>query len=342
MRAVEIVGYGTAADVLRVTADASLPVAGPNEVLVQVHAASVNPVDCAIRRGYGKEVFRPKGQVGEGPFPQRLGRDAAGIVTDVGSAVKSFKRGDRIFAAPNRPAMAEVIAVPEDEAALAPEMLTDFEAASLPFVAMTVWNALVGQVGIKPGSARGTRILITRGAGGVGSFAIQLLKAWGAYVAATTSTANVEFVRDLGADRVIDHMRESLGDLPADFDIVFDSSFDRESELLALLKKHAGGSYVTITSPMMRIIDEFGLQEGSRRADELLAERRRAQAELGRSYHWGHMRPSGSALSEIASLVRRRAIRPVVDRVFKVSDIVAAHEYSESGQARGKIVIDLQ
>ena len=255
--------------------------------------------------------------------------------------MRKFKRGDRLYAAPNKATLAEIIAIPEDEAALAPPGLTELEAASLPFVAMTAWNALVAQVGIDKDSARGKRVLLTRGAGGVGSFAIQLLKAWDAFVAATTSTANVEFVRSLGADLVIDHTRETLQAVTPDFDVILDSSFDRESELLALLKTHAGASYITITSPKVRLCDEFGIEEGSRKADALLERRRREQAELGRHYHWGFMRPSGTALAEVAGLVSRGATRAVVDRVFKMSDIIAAHEYCESGKARGKIVVDL-
>jgi NADPH:quinone reductase-like Zn-dependent oxidoreductase len=341
LRAIEFRAYGSAADVLQLVTDAPRPAVQPDEVLIRVLAASVNPVDCAIRRGYGKEVFRSKGQVGSDEFPQRLGRDAAGIVESVPASVTAFKPGDRVYCAPTRATQADLIAVKASEVALMPTRLKFVEAAAIPFVALTVWNALVGQIGLSETSTAGKRILITRGAGGIGSFAIQLLKAWGAYVVATCRTQNVDFVKHLGADLVVDYTKRSMTDTVTDMDIVLDSSFDMEAALLSTLKVGAGASYITIVSPKMRLIDEFGLRDGARRADELLAERVRTQLALGRRYHWGFMRPDGAALAVISKLVEEGRIRPIVDRVFPMSDIVLAHEYCEGGQAQGKIVIDL-
>lgn len=340
MRAVELTRFGAAADVLRVVENAERPAPGPGEVLIQVRAASVNPVDCAIRRGYGKDVFRSKGQVGTEPFPMRLGRDAAGVVAALGPGVTSFAVGDRVYSAPTRATQADFIAVAAAELAVMPRNLDFVAAASLPFVAMTTWNALVNQVGVTPKRAAGMRIVVTRGAGGVGSFAIQLMKAWGAHVATTCSTRSVDFVRSLGADVIVDYSRSKVGDELRDYDVVLDGSFDLEAELLGTLKTAANAAYITITSPKIRLADEFGLDEGLRRADELLADRVAAQATLGRRYFWGFMRPDGAALSRVAELVEQGAIRPVVDRVFRLAEIAAAHDYCESGLARGKIVID--
>jgi reticulon-4-interacting protein 1, mitochondrial len=341
LRAIEFRAYGTAADVLQLVTDAPPPAVQPDEVLIRVLAASVNPVDCAIRRGYGKEVFRAKGQVGSDEFPQRLGRDAAGIVQSVGASVTAFKPGDRVYCAPARATQADLIAVEASEVALMPSRLTFVDAAAIPFVALTVWNALVGQVGLSSTSTSGKRILVTRGAGGIGSFAIQLLKAWGAYVIATCRTRNIDFVKGLGADLVVDYTEQSVTDTVIDMDVVLDSSFDMEAALLSTLKVGAGASYITIVSPKMRLIDEFGLREGARRADELLAERVRTQLALGHHYHWGFMRPDGAALAAISKLVEEGRIRPIVDRVFPMAEIALAHEYCESGQAQGKIVINL-
>jgi NADPH:quinone reductase-like Zn-dependent oxidoreductase len=341
MRAVEFTAYGPAPQVLKVALDAPPPVPRPTEVLIEVRAASVNPVDCAIRSGYGKEVFRIKGQVGPHLFPQRLGRDAAGVVRAVGAAVHGYHPGDRVYCAPSRAAQADLIAVEASEVAPMPDALSFVEAASLPFVALTAWSALVGQAQLSEASTPERRVLITRGAGGVGSFAIQLLKAWGAYVATTCSTRNVDFVRRLAPDRVIDYTRESIADAVGDIDVALDSSFDTEVAVLATLKTGADATYVTIVSPKMRLIDEFGLEEGTRRADERLAERVQVQANLGRRYNWGFMKPDGAALAAVTRLVDEGRIRPLVDKVFPLDQIALAHEYCESGQARGKIVIDL-
>jgi reticulon-4-interacting protein 1, mitochondrial len=341
MRTIEFNRYG-GVDVLELEREAPIPIPAAHEILIKVHAASVNPVDCAIRRGYGKEFFRAASQVGSQEFPRRLGRDAAGVVTGVGSAVTSFRAGDRVYVAPPRASIAEFITVDASLAAPMPTNLDFVEAASLPLVAMTAWNCLVNQVGFNVSNARGKRVFIARGAGGVGSFAIQLVKAWGAYVASTTSTRNVQFVKDLGADRVIDHTMESLADLPRDFDVVLDSTFTESDKLLSLLKVNADAAYITITSPKMRLEDEFGAEEGGRQSAALFQKHSDAQAALGRRYYWGFMRPDGQALREVTALVEARAIRPVVDRTFRLEDISAAHEYSESGQARGKIVLALR
>jgi NADPH:quinone reductase-like Zn-dependent oxidoreductase len=341
MRTLEINRYGSASEVLQINSRVPVPSPSAGEVLIAVKAASVNPVDCAIRRGYGRDVFRRLGRVGDGEFPIRLGRDAAGIVVDAGAGVDTLRVGDRVWTAPTGATIAEYVVVAASEVARMPSNLTFVEAASLPFVAMTTWHALVDQVGLSPNSLAGKRILITRGAGGVGSFAIQLVKTWGGYVASICSTRNVEFVKSLGADLVIDYVKSPFADQLRDFDAVLDSSFDKEAQLLNSLRINADASYITITSPRVRLADEWGLELGSKKGDELLASRRAEQAALGRHYHWGHMKPNGGALAEVTHLVEAGRIRPIVDRIFPLEHAVAAHEYSESGRAQGKIVIDL-
>jgi NADPH:quinone reductase-like Zn-dependent oxidoreductase len=340
MRAIELNRFGPAREVLTVVTDACKPVPGPEELLINVRAASVNPVDCAIRSGYGKDVFRSKGQVGPEAFPIRLGRDAAGVVAGVGERVEGFSIGDAVYTAPTRAAQAEFIVANAAEVAHMPRPLDFIQAASLPFVAMTTWNALVGQVGVTPEAAPSMRILVTRGAGGVGSFAIQLMKAWGAHVASICSTRNVEFVRSLGADEVVDYTGSRVSESLRNYDVVLDGTFDMEADLLETLKTHGGAAYITITSPKVRLADELGLEEGLRRAEELLAARVAEQARLGRRYFWGFMRPDGAALAQVSDLVTRGQIRPVVDRVFPLADVALAHEYCEAGKARGKIVLD--
>jgi NADPH:quinone reductase-like Zn-dependent oxidoreductase len=337
MRVLEINRYGPPAEVLEINTEAPIPSPSVGEILIEVKAVSVNPVDCAIRRGYGREVFRSSRPT---EFPVRLGRDASGVVAAVGVGVENFSPGDAVWTAPTNATSADYIAVASSEAALMPKNLSFVEAAALPFVAMTVWNTLVNQVGLTSNSTPGQRVLISRGAGGVGSFAIQLIKIWGGYVASTCSTRNVEFVEKLGADRVIDYVTQSIAEL-RDFDVVLDSSLDKEEKLLNALKNDAQATYITITSPKMRLIDEFGLEPGLKKADQLLASRRAEQAELGRRYHWGFMKPSGPALSEVTNLVEAGRLKPMVDRTYPLQQIADAHEYCESGRARGKIVIDM-
>jgi NADPH:quinone reductase-like Zn-dependent oxidoreductase len=337
MRVLEINRYGPPAEVLEINTEVPIPSPSVGELLIEVKAVSVNPVDCAIRRGYGREVFRSASATG---FPVKLGRDASGVVAAVGAGVENFRPGDAVWTAPTRATSADYITVASSEAALMPKNLSFVEAAALPFVAMTVWNSLINQVGLSSNSTPGQRVLITRGAGGVGSFAIQLIKTWGGYVASTCSTRNVEFVEKLGADLVIDHATQSIAEL-RDFDVVLDSSLDREERLLNALKRDAQATYITITSPKMGLVDEFGLELGAKKADQLLASRRAEQAQLGRRYHWGFMKPSGHALSEVTNLIEAGRVKPLVDRTYPLEHIADAHGYSESGRARGKIVIDM-
>jgi NADPH:quinone reductase-like Zn-dependent oxidoreductase len=160
-------------------------------------------------------------------------------------------------------------------------------------------------------------------------------------VASLCSARNVEFAKGLGADLVIDYTQQPAEVELRHFDLVLDSSFDKEDELLHALKVNAGATYVTITSPNVRLADEFGLELGFQKADELLASRRAEQASLGRHYHWGFMRPNGYALAEVARLVETGQLKPLVDRIYPLERIADAHEYCESGQAQGKIVIDM-
>ena len=337
MRVLELNRYGPPGEVLEINREVQIPSPSAGELLIEVKAVSVNPVDCAIRRGYGREVFRSASATG---FPVRLGRDASGVVATVGAGVENFRPGDAVWTAPTRATSADYIVVASSEAALMPKNLSFVEAAALPFVAMTVWNTLVNQVGLSSNSTLGQRVLIARGAGGIGSFAIQLMKAWGGYVASICSTRNVEFVQRLGADLVLDYVTQPIAGL-RDFDVVLDSSFDKEEELLNALKIDAQATYITITPPKMRLVDEFGLELGSKKADQLLASRRAEQARFGRRYHWGFMTPSGHALSEVTNLVEAGRLKPLVDRAYPLEHIADAQEYCESGRVRGKIVIDM-
>jgi NADPH:quinone reductase-like Zn-dependent oxidoreductase len=336
MKVAQYDSYGTAREVLRVV---EVPVVSPKpgEILIKVLASSVNPIDCSLRRGYGRAFFESRGA----RLPARPGRDVAGEVVAVGAEVKSFTPGDRVYAAVFHGGNGQYLAVPAANAALKPKSLDYQDAAAVPFAALTAWTALVKAAGLNEKTTSGKRVVIPRGAGGVGSIAIQLIKAWGGYVATLCSTRNVELVRRLGADLIIDYKKQDPRGMLHDFDVAFDTAFDTEPLLLDALKTHAGAVYTTVTTPKAKLIDQFGLEEGLRRGEQFLAERVAAQQALGRRYHWVFSEPNGPALSIIAQLVDAGKIRPIVDRVYPLENIVEAHERCESGESQGRVIIDL-
>ena len=356
MRAVRIERYGSAEDVLVLSGDAPVPQPADDEILVKVHATAINPVDCVARNGYGRNIFSTLW----GELPLILGRDISGVVTDTGRNVTQFSPGDEVYAAPHIGCYAEYATVKAEHAAFKPRNLSHQEAASLPFVALTTWSALVDKAGLNAGNCAGRKIVIPRAAGGVGSFAVQFMKAWGAFVAGICSTRNVELVQRLGADEVIDYRRQDFTRLLRDFDVALDTigkpgdfksmhgkgyirgvedNFDEK--LLSVLKKHADAVYVTVCSPKMALTDRYGLDEGVRRAERTYRQRAEAQQRHGRRYFWSFFRPDGRALAEIAGMVEADRIRPVIDRVYSLEEMVAAHRYCETGQAQGKIVINV-
>lgn len=337
MKAVQFDCYGPAG-VLQILRDAPLPTPGPGELLVRVRSSSINPIDCATRSGYGKAFFAANANA---VLPIRPGRDVAGEVVAVGPNVSRFKCGAVIYAATLGGAHAEYALVPESWAALKPASMDFIQAGSLPYVALTTWTALVEKAGLTAANAPGKRVIVPRAAGGVGGFAVQLVKAWGGYVAALCSTRNVEHVRALGADLIIDHTKEDPRTRLHDFDIAFDTSFDTEEMLLGALRTHQNAAYVSIVTPKLRLIDQYGLEDGQRRGSAWFEERVATQRALGRSYHWAFTQPSGDALREIGKLVDSGRIRAVIDRTYTLEQIIEAHQHCERGSARGKIALEI-
>jgi NADPH:quinone reductase-like Zn-dependent oxidoreductase len=239
-------------------------------------------------------------------------------------------------------ANAEYLAVPESLVAHKPETLSFQQAAALPFAAITAWTALVKVAGLNESNTAGKRVIIPRAAGGVGSFAVQLVKAWGGHVTALCSTRNVALVRSLGVDEVVDYKNVAAREPLRDYDVALDTAFDTEALLLSALKVGSGACYTTVVSPKLKLVDQHGLEEGLRSGQELIAQRVAEQRALGRGYHWVFAEPDGQALAQIARLVDTGKIRPVIDKLFGLSQIVEAHERCESGAAQGKIVLDLQ
>jgi NADPH:quinone reductase-like Zn-dependent oxidoreductase len=330
--------FGAANDVLEIVSDFAPPTPGPDDLLVHVRATSVNPIDCAMRQGYGAAYFKKLGILHDPHIP---GRDVAGEVIAIGANVTTFKPGDQIWAAVLWGGSAEFAAVPAKAAALMPQSLDHGEAASFPFAGLTAWTALVVHGGLTSENTRGKKVVIPRGAGGVGAYAIQLLKAWGAEVATIVSTGNVERVRKLGADTIIDHTKQDFANVLRDYDVAFDTSFDTEDRLLNTLKKHGDALYVSVVTPKLTLIDELGLDAGIAEGERVFAEKKAQQGALGRRYAWSFAIPDGNALRQVGALFDAGRMRPVIDSRYPLERLDEAQAHSESGKVAGKIVIDV-
>ena len=315
-------------------ADMPEPKVGDREVLVQVHAAGVNVLDSKIRSGEFK-LFLPY------RLPLILGNDVAGIVVRVGPDVKQFKVGDEVYARPDKDRIgtfAEYISMDEVDVALKPKGISMEEAASIPLVGLTAWQALVEKGNLK----KGQKVFIQAGSGGVGSLAIQLAKHLGATVATTTSAANIDWVKSLGADIVIDYRKEEFENVLSDYDLVLDSQGKALEKALRILKP--GGKIIGIGGPPdPAFADDLGKGWLIRLIMGLLSSgiRRKAKAK-NVSYSFLFMRASGAQLREITVLIDSGVIRPVVDRVFPFAETNEALAYIEKGRAKGKVVIKVK
>ncbi|MER2178627.1 MAG: NADP-dependent oxidoreductase [Stenotrophomonas maltophilia] len=314
--------------------DVPTPSLRDDDVLIRVHAASVNALDTKIRRGEFKVILPYR-------LPLILGNDLAGTVERVGASVRQFKPGDEVYARPDDDRIgtfAEFIAVKSTSVALKPANMTMVEAASLPLVALTAWQALVETAQLKPGQ----KVFIQAGSGGVGTVAIQLAKHLGAFVATTTSTPNVAWVRDLGADVVIDYRQQDFATELHDYDVVLNSLGKDELERsLQILKP--GGHLISISGPPTpSFAAARGLAWPLKQIMRLLSLGIRRKAKLkGVTYSFVFMRADGAQLSTITSLVESGAIAPVIDRVFPFQDAQGALAHVESGRAKGKVVVEL-
>ena len=308
------------------------PIVNENDVLVQVYSAGVNLLDLKIKNGEFKLILPYK-------TPLILGHDVAGMITKTGAKVSRFKVGDEVYARPadhHIGTFAELIAINEADVALKPQKLTMEEAASIPLVALTAWQALVEKADLK----KGQKVFIQAGSGGVGTIAIQLAKHLGATVATTTGTANVEWVKALGADVVIDYKKEDFETILHDYDVVLNSQDTRTLEKsLGVLKP--GGKLISISGPpdpgfakesrlgwplkMLMALLSFGIRRKAKRR--------------GIDYSFLFMRAEGSQLSKITALIDSGIISPVIDKVFPFEKTEEALAYVESGRAKGKVVI---
>ncbi|PGV55374.1 NADPH:quinone reductase [Bacillus cereus] len=286
------------------------PVIKCNEVLIRIHATSVNPVDWKIRKGELQEKLLFS-------FPIILGLDVAGVIEEVGEDVDHFKIGDKVFTKPEnigKGSYAEYITVKSDLVAYMPNNISFEEAASIPLAGLTAWQSLVDYAQIKEND----RVLIHAGAGGVGSFAIQIAKSFGAFVATTASSKNEEFLKSLGADLIIDYKKDKFEELLSDYDIVLDTIGGEVQEKSFQIIKPSGVLVSIVHEPVHEV---QGIKSG---------------------FLW--LKPSGKQLYELSGLIQAEKIKPIISKVvpFNEKGVREAHILSESQHTRGKIVITME
>lgn len=329
MRAIRIHTYG-APEVLRVD-EVDTPTPGPRDVRIRVGATSVNPVDTKIRSGGQRNIIRYR-------LPWILGLDVSGTVDAVGSHVTRFRVGDEVWSSPRhtRPGTyAEQVVIDEREVALKPKNLTHPEAAALPLVGLTAYQCLVEKGHLRAGQ----RVLVHAGAGGVGTFAIQLAAHLGAHVITTCSPRNADLVRSLGAHEVIDHTTTRVTALSEPVDLILDSIGESVfADDLAIVRR--GGRISNITIDVPGHVERYGPHLSLLTIGWAFA-RLHLVPRLTKGVKLRHVikRCDGEQLGEITKLVEAGAIKPIIDRVLPLADVAEAHRLSETGRTRGKIVL---
>ncbi|WP_339135232.1 NADP-dependent oxidoreductase [Streptomyces sp. f51] len=332
MKAFVVEKYGK--DGLR-AADVPEPTVGAGDVLVRVSAASINPLDKMVRNGEFKRLLKYK-------LPFVLGHDVAGIVTQVGSAVRDVAVGDEVYARPRDlriGGFAEFIAIDQDDVSSKPESLTLREAAAVPLVALAAWQILVDRAHVKPGQ----KVLIHAGAGGLGSTAIQLAKHLGATVATTANTASEKLVRSLGADIVVDYTTEDFSQVLSGYDLVLDSLGGVNLKKSLTVLKPGGLAISVVGPPDAAFAKQLGAPSLLGLVMNVLSRKIRKQAKvLGVRYEFFFMQASGAQLRELGALYDSGRLRPVIDRTFPFDQTLEAMAYVEQGRTTaGKVVISM-
>ncbi|MCS1350391.1 NADP-dependent oxidoreductase [Mechercharimyces sp. CAU 1602] len=333
MKAMTVEKYG--ADQQLQLTELPTPSIGDDDVLVRISAASVNPIDYLVRNGNFRLAFK-------NTFPLILGNDMAGIVEKIGPNVSKFKVGDKVYGRPNPNRIgtfAQYIAIHQHDLALTPQNLTMEEAAAIPLVGLTAWQALNDILQLK----KGQKILIHAGAGGVGTFAIQLAKHIGAFVATTASENGEALVKEMGADLFINYKTESFEDVIDHYDAVFDTvGGDTLERSFRVLKPD--GKLVSVSGPPTKEgAIAYGLGFLPKMLFSLASKKiRKTAKQYGIPYHWLGMKPNGEQLSQITALIEGGIIRPVIDRTYPLSQAQAAIEHVESKRAKGKVIITVE
>ncbi|NWL88139.1 NADPH:quinone reductase [Paenibacillus sp. 79R4] len=333
MKAITIEKYGKR--VPFVMTEQPMPDIGEQDVLVEIHAASLNPIDYKIKQGKAKILLNYK-------FPLILGNDFSGVVVKVGRRVNTFKPGDEVYGRPRKNrigTLAEFIAVHEEDLWLKPQNLTFEEAASIPLIGLTTYQAFVDILNLQ----KGQKILIHAGSGGVGTFAIQLAKLMGAFVATTASEKGDELVKSLGADLIINYKKENFEEILTGYDAVFDTLGGEALEKSFRILK-PGGQIVSISGlPNARFGKETKAGWLKTAIFSIASRKIKAQEKKSQTrYHFLFMKPSGEQLMVIKGFMEGGLIRPVIDKVYPLKDTEQAFHYLESGRAKGKVIISIK
>ncbi|MEK8047850.1 NADP-dependent oxidoreductase [Ideonella margarita] len=332
MKALTFQRYGKSPDIG--FSDLPRPTPKPDELLVQVHAASVNPIDNMIPTGLFKAVVKFQ-------LPATLGSDLAGVVVAVGNRVTRFKPGDAVFANIfdlGTGSLAEFAVVPEQAAALKPANLDFVQAASIPMVGLTSWQALNERIGLRAGQ----KVFIPAGSGGIGTFAIQLAKWLGAKVGTTTSTGNVALVRSLGADEVVDYRQQAFETVLRDYDAALGTVRGETLEQsIGILKPR--GKLVSLVGPLDVAFARARRANVILKAVFALMSRSIKHKAKQRSVDYSFLfaRADGDQLAQIGQLLETQRIRPVIDQVFPFEQAKEALDYLAQGRAKGKVVVQM-
>ena len=312
MKAAQINNYG-GSEVVKINDNAPKPAVSQGQLLVEVYAAGANPVDWKIREGYMRQMVPLK-------FPATLGGDFSGIVAEVGEDVSDFKKGDEVYGQASitrggSGSFAEFASADVNTAAHKPKNASHIEAAALPLTGVSAWQALVDHIDL----SRGEKILIHGGAGGIGSIAIQLAKYLGAYVATTVSAKDIPYVKELGADDVIDYKNQSFEDMVHDYDAVYDTvggeTYVRSFKVL----KKVGIIVSMLEQPRLDLMEQYEVN---------------AIGQL--------TQVNSERLSKLAELVDKRAIKVHIERTFPLEQAGEALSYLQKGHPRGKVVLKIK
>lgn len=326
MRALQVTKYGEIKDSLAYN-EVPKPTLQPKDLLIEVKAAAINPIDKSIIAGHLQGMIPI-------PFPSTTAYDVSGVVVEKGDEVNNFEIGNLVYSRVPQEQMgtiAEYVAVDSSAVSKKPGNISFEEAASIPLAGLTALQSLE-RVGIKEND----KVLIHAGSGGVGSFAIQYAKSKGANVYTTTSTSNVGWVKKLGADRVIDYKTEDYKSIVKDADIVFDTlGGNYTAEAFKVAK--VGGKVVSVVGPL----DEESAKAFGMSDYKLPEELAKLVVDTEVSYKFVFMHPNGAHLEEIKSLIEDEKIKPVIDKIYPFSEGVEAFTHLASGRAKGKIVIKI-
>ncbi|GAA4400091.1 NADP-dependent oxidoreductase [Fodinibacter luteus] len=328
MKAFTVARYGP--DALHLS-DVPVPAVGPRDVLVEVRAAGINPLDKMVRNGEFKQLLKYKP-----PFV--LGHDVAGVVTRVGADVRGFTVGDEVYARPRDlriGTFAELIAIDHDDVALKPRSLSFAEAGAVPLVALAAWQALVDVAHVEPGQ----KVLVHAGAGGLGSTVVQVAKHLGAHVATTAHTNDQDKVRELGADEVIDYTRQDFADVLSGYDVVLDSLGGPTLEKSLTVLSPGGLAISVVGPPDPAFARQLGHPVLAPVMAALSRKVRKQARKLGVRYTFFFMHADGAQLKTLAALYDDGTLGPVLDRTFDFDQTLEAMAYVEGGKAHGKVVV---